>query len=371
MNSGKIPSSLWNLADEVIDSPDSISWQDFSGANILVTGCCGFLGGHLLRILLRLNDRSILQQPLRLTGLDSLRLREDLTLQELSKRTDFQFLSQDVCQPDLFSQDKIANVHWNFIFHAASIASPTFYRKFPIETIDSNVLGLKNMLELAKQKKEFLKSFLFFSSSEIYGNPDAGQLPLKESYSGNVDCTNPRACYAESKRLGETYCLAYHQQFQLPVKIARPFNNYGPGMAIEDRRVIPDFSRDLLRHSKIQILSDGSPTRSYCYVADALIGYFQLLLSKHNGIPVNIGNDGEDISVQQLAKVFAEEGQKILAREISIHFSKSEDPHYLTGNPERRRPSIHRARDLLNYEPRTSLSEGIRKTLNYYREASL
>ena len=166
----------------------------------------------------------------------------------------------------------------DFVIHAASIASPTYYRKYPIATMDANVNGLRLLLDRCREQQAAghpVSGFLFFSTSEIYGDPPPDQIPTAEAYRGNVSCTGPRACYDESKRFGETLCVNFARQFGLPITIARPFNNFGPGLKITDRRVIPDFARDLFAGKDLVLLSDGSPTRTFCYVADAIVGYFQ------------------------------------------------------------------------------------------------
>ena len=156
---------------------------------------------------------------------------------------------------------------FQFIIHAASIASPTYYRQYPIETMDANVNGLRSLLEYCLRQKKTkgipVEGFLFYSTSEIYGDPTPENIPTPETYRGNVSCTGPRACYDESKRYGETLCVNFALQHDLPIKMARPFNNYGPGLKITDKRVLPDFARDIFAGRDIVMLSDGSPTRTF------------------------------------------------------------------------------------------------------------
>jgi len=248
----------------------------------------------------------------------------------------------------------------DFIIHAASIASPTYYRKHPIETIDSNVTGLKNLLDYSKEN--FIESFLFFSTSEIYGDPDQEHIPTNEDYRGYVSCTGPRACYDESKRLGETLCVNYWQIHNVPVKISRPFNNYGPGLKITDKRVIPDFFRDVINNRDIIILSDGKNTRTFCYVSDAIDGYIRILLSDYNGEPFNIGTRQPEISMGELAKRII----NISGKNLKVKYQTSSDSNYLTDNPQRRCPSIDKAKRLLGYNPKVSLEDGLRRTYDYY-----
>jgi UDP-glucuronate decarboxylase len=161
--------------------------------------------------------------------------------------------------------------------HAAGVASPVYYMRYPLETIDSAVQGTKNLLELARKNKH-LESFIFFSSSEIYGDPDPGSVPTPETYHGYVSSVGPRACYDESKRLGETIATVYQQRYDVPVKIVRPFNVFGPGMRHDDRRVIPMFTYEALNGRPLPVHSDGSQTRTFCYITDAICGFLQTLL---------------------------------------------------------------------------------------------
>ncbi len=178
---------------------------------------------------------------------------------------------------------------FDIVIHAASIASPIFYRKFPLETIDSNVLGIRRVLEYSKKKKSKVK-ILYFSTSEIYGDPANNKIPTNESYNGNVSCVGPRACYDESKRLAETLCYVYSNYFKVPVVVVRPFNNYGPGLDIQDGRLPADLAKFILSKNDIKIYSDGKPTRSFCYISDAIIGYLKAMCYPRYNV-FNIGND--------------------------------------------------------------------------------
>ncbi|MDC0273017.1 NAD-dependent epimerase/dehydratase family protein, partial [bacterium] len=240
-------------------------------------------------------------------------------------------------------------------------ASPIFYRKHPIETIFSNITGLKGLLDFSVRNKN-IDSFLFFSTSEIYGDPDSKNIPTKETYRGNVSCTGPRACYDESKRLGETLCVNYSKIHNVPVKIARPFNNYGPGLKLSDRRVIPDFFRDIIYNNNIVLLSDGSATRTFCYISDAIEGYLRILLSDHNGESFNIGRENPEMSMLDLAEMCI----KVSKKKLNVEYQESNDLEYLSDNPRRRCPNIDKARELLNFNPKIPLLEGLERTYNYY-----
>jgi dTDP-glucose 4,6-dehydratase/UDP-glucuronate decarboxylase len=231
-----------------------------------------------------------------------------------------------------------------------------------LETLDANVLGLRHMLDLARRTG--CESFLYFSSSEIYGDPPPDQIPTKETYCGNVACMGPRACYDESKRLGETLCYIYAQHYGLPVKIVRPFNNYGPGLRLDDRRVIPDLYRATLSDCDIVLHSDGNPTRTFCYSSDALAGYLLALLSDFEGEQFNIGSDDTEISMRQLANLIL----RVSKSKRRVVHRPSQDSNYLTDNPQRRCPDISKARSFLGFEPKVSLELGLSRMLNWYRE---
>jgi nucleoside-diphosphate-sugar epimerase len=260
---------------------------------------------------------------------------------------------------------------FDYVVHAASIASPIYYRRHPIETMDANVGGLRALLDWAcaqAGKGKPLGGMLFYSSSEIYGDPPPEHIPTPETYRGYVSCTGPRACYDESKRFGETLCVNFARERGVPVKIARPFNHFGPGLKITDGRLIPDFARDILAGRDIAMLSDGRPKRTFCYVADAVAGYYLMLTRGRPGEAYNIGIEEPEISVADLA------GRMILlARELSGYGGSlirqaSADADYLTDNPERRCPSIAKARAHFGYDPSIGLDEGLRRTLVWYRE---
>jgi dTDP-glucose 4,6-dehydratase/UDP-glucuronate decarboxylase len=258
---------------------------------------------------------------------------------------------------------------FDFIIHAASIASPTFYRQHPIETMDANVQGLRNLLEYSRSRLRTdrpVRGFLFFSSSEIYGDPPADRIPTAETYWGHVSCTGPRACYDESKRFGETLSVTFARQYGLPVTIARPFNNYGPGLRLSDRRVLPDFARDVLAGRNITLLSDGRATRTFCYVADAVAGYYQVLLRGRAGEAYNIGTEQPEVTMSDLAALVTELSRDLFGYKGTIVFGTSSDRDYLTHNPARRCPSIAKARRELGYDPRIVLDEGLRRLLLWY-----
>lgn len=340
---------------EIITNLDNLNLR-FSGKTILLTGAAGFLGSHFVHYFISLNDLNLLKRPCKIYCIDNYIRGIPEWLNDFQSRSDIILIKSDIVkQKDFPTSD--------FIIHAASIASPTYYRKYPLETIDANVSGLRNLLDFSITNP--CESFLFFSTSEIYGDPDPENIPTKESYRGNVSCTGPRACYDESKRFGETLSITFASQFNMPVKIARPFNNYGTGLSLYDKRVIPDFFQDILNNKNIRILSDGKATRTFCYISDAITGYIKILLSDYNGEAFNIGTEFPEISIVELAKVVLTiSGNKSL----NVIYEQSSEENYLVDNPNRRCPNIDKAKRMLDYLPLVSLEDGLRRTYNYYSD---
>jgi len=341
-------------ASDVIQNLGGAS-RRFSGKRILLTGAAGFLGSQFMHYFAALNDDGGLRKSCKVIALDNFMRGSPDWLLPFKKRSDFQIASMDIIRPGKLPAA-------DFIIHAASIASPIYYRKHPMETMDANVIGLRNLLEHAVAQP--VESSLFFSSSEIYGDPDAASIPTPETYRGNVSCTGPRACYDESKRYGETLCVNFHEVHHVPVKMVRPFNNYGPGLKITDRRVLPDFFRDVLAKRDITLLSDGRATRTFCYISDAITGYVLALLSVHNGESFNIGSDAPEISMDDLAQMVIE----ISSSKLKVVRQRSDDARYLADNPQRRCPCLKKSRAMLGYSPRIGLRQGLERTWAYYRD---
>ena len=329
----------------------------FGGKRILLTGAAGFLGVQLTHYFAALNDSGRLACPCHLTASDSFLRGRPSWLGELAGRPDLEIVQADIIKQREFP-------HYDFILHAASVASPIFYRQHPIETMDANVIGLRNLLDHAASSQ--VEGFLFFSSSEIYGDPDPANIPTSETFRGLVSCTGPRACYDESKRYGETLCVNFHRAHRVPVVSVRPFNNYGPGLRITDRRVLPDFFRDALAGRDIVMLSDGQATRTFCYVADAVEGYLRALLRGRPGEAYNIGTETPEISMLELAQAVL----RVVGAPGKVVRKVSEDKEYTTDNPQRRCPNLAKARSELDYRPRVGLEEGLVRTCAYYRDHS-
>jgi UDP-glucuronate decarboxylase len=338
---------------------------EIAGKRLLITGGGGFLGYYLVQAVLEWNRRA--PQPsdrIELTVMDNFLRGAPDWLFRSSQDSGLTLVEHDVRQPlppDLG--------HFSFVVHAAGIASPTYYRRHPIETMDANIVGLRSLLDRyagPDTPGPQAEGFLFFSSSEIYGDPAPDCIPTPETYRGNVSCTGPRACYDESKRYGETLCVNFAQQYGARVTIARPFNNYGPGLKISDRRVIPDLARDILAGRDITLLSDGSATRTFCYTADAVVGYYKVLVRGRGGEPYNIGIEEPEISVGDLADTMARLARERFGYEGTVVHRESPEADYLVDNPARRCPLISKAREELGYRPSVNLDDGLTRSLAWY-----
>jgi dTDP-glucose 4,6-dehydratase/UDP-glucuronate decarboxylase len=291
-----------------------------------------------------------------LISVDNLRSGIATRVAHLEDRPEFRFLHHDISEPLTLDEP----VDW--IIHGAGIASPTFYRKYPLETIDVNVTGTRRMLELARSPK--VRSILCISTSEIYGDPEPAFIPTPENYRGSVSCTGPRACYDESKRLAESLCVIYHNLYATPVKVIRPFNVYGPGQRLDDRRVVPDMISAALERRPLVLYSDGRATRSFCYASDAIRAMLLILLSNADGEAFNVGNDEREISMAD----FAGELSRIAGPpSLEVVHHTSTDPQYLTDNPQRRCPDLTKLRGRLHWQPKVGLTEGLRRTLRSYQ----
>jgi dTDP-glucose 4,6-dehydratase len=306
---------------------------------VLITGAAGFLGSHL-------SDRFI-QEDFQVIAMDNLLTGSLANIEHLFKLPTFEFEHYDVT--------KFVHVpgKLDYIMHFASPASPIDYLKMPIQTLKVGSLGTHNLLGLAKDKGARI---LVASTSEVYGDPDIH--PQREEYWGNVNPIGPRGVYDEAKRFMESITMAYHTFHHVDTRIVRIFNTYGPRMRLNDGRALPAFMSQALAGEDLTVFGDGSQTRSFCYVSDLVDGLFKLLMSDYH-LPVNIGNPTE-ITLNQ----FAEEIIRLTGSSSKIIYKPLPQD-----DPRQRQPDITKAKELLGWSPKVERSEGLKITLEYFKEA--
>tara|TARA_B100000963_G_scaffold361895_1_gene400627 strand:+ start:2393 stop:3430 length:1038 start_codon:yes stop_codon:yes gene_type:complete len=328
--------------DKIIKNTNNFS-KYFNGKRVLITGGNGFLGSYFVETFKSFNN--FLKDPIKLFVIDT------SNISKTTKDSNFIFIKKDVSKK--FSFNKKIDI----VIHAAGIASPFYYRKKPIETLEVAINGTRNCLDIARKNKA---KFIFFSSSEIYGDPDNLNIPTKETYRGNVSSLGPRACYDESKRVGETLCYIYKNYYNLHTNIIRPFNVYGPGMNQKDYRIFPNFISNIINGKKINIYGSGNQTRTYCYITDALEGFLRVLYFGQPGEVYNIGNNKPEVSVKNIYNIF----QKIYEKKIKANFIQH-PKSYPNDEPQRRCPDLRKAKKHLSYHPKVNLEDGLKKFLDW------
>ncbi len=302
----------------------------------LITGGAGFIGSHLIKELLYRQEKVIC--------LDDFCTGNIRNLENFKNNSNFELINQSVEKP--------IKIHVNKIWHLACPGSPAYHLKHPILTSKTNLLGTLNMLNLAK---EINAEFFLASSSEIYGDPEIH--PQNESYKGSVNCIGPRSCYCEGKRFAESLTFDFARIYGLKVHIARIFNTYGPGMRVNDGRVISSFICQSLRENYITVHGTGENTRSFCYVDDLVSGLIRLMNSTYCG-PINVGNN-EEISIFSLAEMIS----KKINKKVNIKYCspREDDPRF-------RKPHLLLAKNKLDWQPKINLDEGISRTILYFRK---
>lgn len=306
--------------------------------NAVITGGAGFVGSHLCD--------AMIARGWKIICIDNLLTGAKENIEHLKKDSRFTFVQQDVCEPMNIRESADA------VLHLASPASPDDYLKFPIETLRAGSMGTFNALELASAKKA---RFLLASTSECYGDPEV--TPQPETYWGRVNSVGPRSVYDEAKRFSEALTMAYHRKHGLDTRIVRIFNTYGPRMRLNDGRALPNFLYQALSGQPLTVYGDGRQTRSFCYVTDLVDGILRLLDSNEH-FPVNIGNPHE-ITILE----FAERIRALTGSRGDLVFRPLPQD-----DPKRRRPDISKAKDLLKWQPKVPLEQGLQTTLKHFQK---
>lgn len=331
-------------------------WSWLRGRTVLVTGAYGMLASYLVYFLIYLNESQ--------NGADIRILAQGRSAQKMCRRFGeymdrpyFHMLEADICRPITLEGEV------DYIVHAASLASPQYYRNSPVDTLLPNTIGTACLLELAREKK--VQGFLFFSSNEVYGQLPADCTEITEQTVGLVDPAALRSCYAESKRMGETMCTAWAKQYGVPAKVVRIFHTYGPTCEPwHDQRVFAEFVANIVDGCDIVLKSDGSASRAFCYLTDAVDAFFRILHDGKQGAVYNMGNSGCRIAVRDLARLlvdlFPERGLKVVmqAREAGEVYMES---------PVKQTPAINTdALQALGWQPQVSLREGFERTVRFH-----
>jgi len=303
----------------------------------IVTGGAGFVGSHLCEYLIERGHKVVC--------VDSLITGRRTNLENIETHRNFEFIEHDVTEP-FFIEDKI-----DYIYHLASPASPTDYLEHPIHTLKVGAFGTYHLLGLAKQQGA---RFLLASTSEVYGDPKVN--PQQEEYWGNVNPIGPRGVYDEAKRYAEAITMAYHRSHNVDTRIARIFNTFGPRMRLDDGRAVPNFIGQVLRREPITVYGDGSQTRSFCFVSDLVEAIYRLMMSEYD-LPMNLGNP-EELSILEFAKLI----KKLCESDSEIVYEALPQD-----DPMQRKPDIGKAKNVLRWEPKVGLEEGLEMTIEYFQ----
>lgn len=309
---------------------------------ILVTGCSGFIGHYILQALSYLNFK---HQNI-IHGIDVITPKKQFK--------NFTFYKRDLQK---ISQKSLPKYKYDYIIHLAGIPSPTYYKKNPLGTIFLNSNLAEILLKKAKKDKS---KFIYFSSSEVYGNPPSNEIPTDEKYNGYVSSVSDRSCYDESKRMGETLTYVYKNKFNVDCKIIRPFNFYGDGMRHNDKRIIPQFFYQAINTKKITVFDNGKQTRTYCHIFDAIVMILKIIFSGKKFV-YNVGNSSEEISAYNIASKVVKNFKNKKIKIVKVKYPKN----YPSDEPRRRCPNMKKFIKEFKYKPKVKLNIGLNMFKDY------
>ena len=338
---------------EIFETMES-SIKKMHGKTVLITGAAGFLGRYFMS-LLTYSNRLNSEKPITIIALDNYITSGKPSGNNVLRNDE----NVEWIVGDASIGSQLPN-KFDYIIHTAGIASPEHYRANPLLTIDVTINVTKSLLERAKTDNSRM---LFFSSSEIYGDPFPEFVPTNEDYRGNVSTRGPRACYDESKRLGETLCWIYQTYFNVHVCVARPFNVYGPGMMPKDYRVLPNFATQIAKRESLKIYGSGNQTRTFCYISDAIIGFMKILLDSKNPDVFNVGNPTPEVSMIELTEII----KKVIKDDFKVELIDY-PATYPADEPNRRCPDITRISENLDFKPRVNIEEGLARFFRWTKD---
>lgn len=348
--------NVWALNDKIIENDVKLVIHDLGksifqleGKKILITGASGMLASYIVYTLLYANS-NVFQKPAKLY----LVIRGGK--KPFGKDLNIHYLNLDIAKKSPQENE------FDYIIHAASKAAPKLYMDKMIDTLNSNILGLYNILKISGKN---LKSLLFVSSGEIYGTPKSNK-PIDETYIGAIDHLNKRSCYVEGKRACETICINYFWEKKLPVKIARLFHTFGPGLNLNDGRVFSDFIKFGLEGKNITIFGDKDIKRPLLYIGDATTMLLKLLLSSQNGMVFNVANDKNVTSIMNFAQIVCNYFNQKYGKKINVVIDNKKNISYYKYAIKTIQPNIDKFKKTFSYEPKTGVEEAVKKTVDYY-----